>query len=155
MTLQHLTSFYRFLFSTALDELVKSIPIQSLILSSRFFFVLLLFSFSFQIPSLIYLNLLSSSMTHRHSEIWIGRGNNSVWSLIEELLPSILPLALSALQWPVQSLCSLSSVSDLATYFRFTFRWFKSGSCQLLAKVWARSTGQPLRRSKPAQEKCG
>ena len=30
---------------------------------------------------------------------------------------------------------------------------FKKGSCQLLAKVCARSTGKPLRRSKPAQEK--
>ena len=29
----------------------------------------------------------------------------------------------------------------LATYFRFTFRFFKKGSCQLLAKVCARSTG--------------
>ena len=43
----------------------------------------------------------------------------------------------------------------LATYFRFSFRFFKKGSCQLLAKVCARSTGLPLRRSKPAQEKCG
>ena len=46
-------------------------------------------------------------------------------------------------------------ISGLATYFRFSFRFFKKGSCQLLAKVCARSTGQPLRRSKPAQEKCG
>ena len=29
----------------------------------------------------------------------------------------------------------------LATYFRFSFRFFKKGSCQLLAKVCARSTG--------------
>ena len=28
-------------------------------------------------------------------------------------------------------------------------------SCQLLAKVCVRITGLPLRRSKPAQEKCG
>ena len=28
-----------------------------------------------------------------------------------------------------------------ATYFRFSFRFFKKGSCQLLAKVCARSTG--------------
>ena len=27
------------------------------------------------------------------------------------------------------------------TYFRFSFRFFKKGSCQLLAKVCARSTG--------------
>ena len=49
----------------------------------------------------------------------------------------------------------LGSIPGLATYFRFSFRFFKKGSCQLLAKVCARSTGQPLRRSKPAQEKCG
>ena len=47
------------------------------------------------------------------------------------------------------------SIPGLATYFRFSFRFFKKGSCQLLAKVCARSTGLPLRRSKPAQEKCG
>ena len=29
----------------------------------------------------------------------------------------------------------------LATYFRFSFRFFKKGSCQLLAKVCAQSTG--------------
>ena len=28
-----------------------------------------------------------------------------------------------------------------ATYFRFSFRFFKKGSCQLLAKVCAQSTG--------------
>ena len=49
----------------------------------------------------------------------------------------------------------LGSIPGLATYFRFSFRFFKKGSCQLLAKVCARSTGTPLRRSKPAQEKCG
>ena len=40
-------------------------------------------------------------------------------------------------------------------YFRFSFCWFKKGSCQLLAKVCARSTSSLLRRYKPAQEKCG
>ena len=49
----------------------------------------------------------------------------------------------------------LGSIPGLATYFRFSLRFFKKGSCQLLAKVCARSTGKPLRRSKPAQEKCG
>ena len=32
-------------------------------------------------------------------------------------------------------------IPGLATYFRFSFRCFKRGSCQLLAKVCARSTG--------------
>ena len=49
----------------------------------------------------------------------------------------------------------LGSIPGLAKYFRFSFRFYKKSSCQLLAKVCARSTGQPLRRSKPAQEKCG
>ena len=35
----------------------------------------------------------------------------------------------------------LGSIPGLATYFRFSFRFFKMGSCQLLAKVCARSTG--------------
>ena len=35
----------------------------------------------------------------------------------------------------------LGSIPDLATYFRFSFCFFKKGSCQLLAKVCARSTG--------------
>ena len=39
----------------------------------------------------------------------------------------------------------LGSIPGLATYFRFSFRFFKKGGCQLLAKG----------RSKPAQEKCG
>ena len=34
----------------------------------------------------------------------------------------------------------LGSIPSLATYFRFS-RFFKKGSCQLLAKVCARSTG--------------
>ena len=34
----------------------------------------------------------------------------------------------------------LASIPGLATYFRFSFRFFKKGSCQLLAKVCARST---------------
>ena len=35
----------------------------------------------------------------------------------------------------------LGSIPGLATYFRFSFRFIKKGSCQLLAKVCARSTG--------------
>ena len=35
----------------------------------------------------------------------------------------------------------LGSISGLATYFRFSFRFFKKGNCQLLAKVCAQSTG--------------
>ena len=35
----------------------------------------------------------------------------------------------------------LGLIPGLATYFRFSLRFFKKGSCQLLAKVCARSTG--------------
>ena len=35
----------------------------------------------------------------------------------------------------------LGSIPGLATYFRFSSRFFKKGSCQLLAKGCARSTG--------------
>ena len=35
----------------------------------------------------------------------------------------------------------LGSIPGLATYFRFSFRFFKKGSCQLLARVCAGSTG--------------
>ena len=35
----------------------------------------------------------------------------------------------------------LGSIPGLTTYFRFSFRFFKKGSCQLLANVCARSTG--------------
>ena len=35
----------------------------------------------------------------------------------------------------------LGSIPALASYFRFSFRFFKKGSRQLLAKVCARSTG--------------
>ena len=35
----------------------------------------------------------------------------------------------------------LGSIPGLATYFRFSFRFFQKGSSQLLAKVCARSTG--------------
>ena len=35
----------------------------------------------------------------------------------------------------------LGSIPGLATYFHYSFRFFKKGSCQLLVKVCARSTG--------------
>ena len=35
----------------------------------------------------------------------------------------------------------LGSIPGLAIYFGFSFPFFKKGSCQLLAKVCARSTG--------------
>ena len=35
----------------------------------------------------------------------------------------------------------LGSIAGLATYFRFSFRFFKKGSCQLLAKVLVNRLG--------------
>ena len=35
----------------------------------------------------------------------------------------------------------LGSIPGLAAYFPFSFHFFKKGSCQLLVKVCARSTG--------------
>ena len=35
----------------------------------------------------------------------------------------------------------LGSIPSLATYFHFSYRLFKKGSCRLLAKVCARGTG--------------
>ena len=70
-----------------------------------------------------------------------------------------LPLRPGHVAQSVEYLTRKSGVLGLipgqAKYSRFSFRFFKKGSCQLLAKVCARSTGLPLRRSKPAQEKCG
>ena len=62
----------------------------------------------------------------------------AVHSLIVVLIPSVGHLTRKSEV--------LGSIPGLATYFRFSFRCFKRGSCQLLAKVCARS---------PAQEKCG
>ena len=39
----------------------------------------------------------------------------------------------------------LGSIPGLATYFRFSFRFFKKGSCQLLTKVCARRGGRVVR----------
>ena len=59
----------------------------------------------------------------------------------------IVPLSLKAgrVAQSVGHLTRKSGVLGLmpgpATYFRFSFRFFKKGSCQLLVKVCARSTG--------------
>ena len=57
-------------------------------------------------------------------------------SLLKPMLPSVGEFARVA-----QSVGHLTRIPGLATYFRFSFRFFKKGSCQLLAKVCARSTG--------------
>ena len=74
---------------------------------------------------------MGSKMPHEHAtfskfanllSVWLGRVAQSVGHLTRK----------SGV---------LGSIPGLATYFRFSFRFFKKGSCQLLAKVCARSTG--------------
>ena len=56
--------------------------------------------------------------------------------------PAILPGRVAqSVGYPTCKSGVLGSIPGLATYFRFSFRFFKKGSCQLLAKVCARSTG--------------
>ena len=43
----------------------------------------------------------------------------------------------------------LGSIPGRATYFRFSFRFFKKGSCQLLAKVCARIETMSLHEMGP------
>ena len=62
------------------------------------------------------------------------------------LLPNILIFFVEKMReaFAMQKLLTffqLGSIPGLATYFCFSFRFFKKGSCQLLAKVCARSTG--------------
>ena len=59
---------------------------------------------------------------HRYLYMWPGRVAQSVGHLTRK--SGVLGL-----------------IPGLATYFRFSFCFFKKGSCQLLAKVCARSTG--------------
>ena len=61
------------------------------------------------------------------------------------LRPNTLPYAPGRVAQSVGHLTRksgvLGSIPGLATYFRFSFRFFMKGSCQLLAKVCTRSTG--------------
>ena len=80
----------------------------------------------------------------------VGAGGGlDIFTLLYIFSP--LSASISETAWPgrvAQSVGHLTRVSGvpgsipgLATYFRFSFRFFKKGSCQLLAKVCARSTG--------------
>ena len=57
------------------------------------------------------------------------------------LYPAFLAGSRSAIGRAPDSQVRGPGFDTLATYFRFSFRFFKKGSCQLLAKVCARSTG--------------
>ena len=83
-----------------------------------------------------------------------GGGGLDIFSLIYHfslLSPSLLgdgPILTEILSQtynqPTNGKCpyALSSLpSPISLHFRFSFRFFKKGSCQLLAKVCARSTG--------------
>ena len=59
-----------------------------------------------------------------------------IWKIIPKF--ALLPAG------PRSATCKsgvLGLIPGLATYFILSFSFFKKGSCQLLAKVYARSTG--------------
>ena len=60
---------------------------------------------------------------------------------IENLIPSKPGRVAQSVGHLTRKSGVLGSIPGLATYFRFSFRFFKKGSCQLLAKVCAGSTG--------------
>ena len=59
-------------------------------------------------------------------------------NLMGEYEWKLVRVQMSWITWPRWPPCPYMV---LATYFRFSFRFFKKGSCQLLAKVCAWSTG--------------
>ena len=70
---------------------------------------------------------------------------NTLWyiimilhSYVEQILPGRVAQSVGHL---TRMSGVLGLIPVLATYFRFSFRFFKKSSCQLLAKVCARSTG--------------
>ena len=68
----------------------------------------------------------------------VGPSLHSFFTLCYGLIGMILCLVVGHL---TRKSGVLGSIPGLATYFRFSFRFFKKGSCQLLAEVCARSTG--------------
>ena len=70
---------------------------------------------------------------HVASQFSVFLGNNTSFSLPGRVAQSV--------GHPTHKLGVLGSIPGRATYFRFSFCFFKKGSCQLLAKVCARSTG--------------
>ena len=77
---------------------------------------------------------------HPYRTIDVYHGNRAMKQ--QQQPPSILPGGVAqSVGHLTRKSGVLGSIPDLATYFRFFFRFFKKGSCQLLAKVCARSTG--------------
>ena len=72
----------------------------------------------------------------------VTMNSTTIYARIDTLLKSIQPGRVAqSVGHLTRKSGVLGSIPGLATYFRFTFRFFKKGSCQLLAKVCARSTG--------------
>ena len=84
-------------------------------------------------------------------DTWSGHILSFLLPLIQEGQLSVTGERICTKYWPgrvAQSVGHLTrksgvlgSIPGLATFFHFSFRFFKKGSCQLLAKVCARSTG--------------
>ena len=66
------------------------------------------------------------------------RSNQSNWLILSQFVPGRVVQSVGHLTRKSEV---LGTMPGMATYFRFSFRCFKRGSCQLLAKVCARSTG--------------
>ena len=81
----------------------------------------------------------------KHVKIWENYGTISCHHECTFFLISVFPVQPGRVAQSVEHLTRksgvLGSIPGLATYFRFFFRFFKKDSCQLLAKVCARSTG--------------
>ena len=85
-------------------------------------------------------NLLLSSKTTVHSK-WLSAKTVQVISLPAKSHQEVPGRVAQSVGHPTHKSGVLGSIPGLATYFRFSFGFFKKGSCQLLAKVCARSTG--------------
>ena len=109
---------------------------------------------------LFVLMCLKTHITHSLTAVGAGGDCLDIFTLLypfSPLSPSLWETARYRLKYCLKGLLSgrvaqsvghpthksevLGSIPGLATYFRFSFRFFKKGSCQLLAKVCARSTG--------------
>ena len=79
----------------------------------------------------------------RHTSLAVGAGGGCL-DIFSSRLSLLFSFSLSLAQSEghlTRKSGVLGSINGLATCFRFSFRFFKKGSCQLLAKVCARSTG--------------
>ena len=85
---------------------------------------------------------MSVSFVSEYSRKW-GKLKNGIYcqvtaDILTKLLPGRVAQSVGHLTRKSEV---LGLIPGLARYFRFSFRFFKKGNCQLLAKVCARSTG--------------